>query len=271
MIRETDYVNFRNTVNGFYKTHKRILPWRQTDDPYKILVSEFMLQQTQVERVLPKYLEFTERIPGFSELARSDLRLVLELWQGLGYNRRAKNLKACAEIVADRYNCILPETFEELIELPGIGNYTASALIAFVFNKPVPVIDTNIRRVFIYSFFPDMIEIHDREIIPLVEKTMDTRNPREWFYALMDYGSFLGKAEKGINHKSRHYKKQSVFEGSDRQIRGEIIRQLLASGELAPENISGRSGYELERINDALRGLVREGMIAETNGIYRIE
>jgi A/G-specific adenine glycosylase len=229
-----------------------------------------MLQQTQVNRVLPKYREFIKQYPGFKALANAELKNVLFLWQGLGYNRRARNLRETARIIVADWQSKLPDLYEDLITLPGIGDYTARALQAFVYKKAVPVIDTNIRRVYLFTFFSGQENVQDKELIPYIEKSIDRDDPKEWYYALMDYGSFLGKAEKGINKISKHYSKQSRFEGSNRQIRGEIIRQLLAGDELDAKQISAKSGYEYKRVMLCLDSLVSEKMIILNSGIYKI-
>lgn len=219
--------NFKQDVWDYYKKNKRDFPWRNTTDPYKILVSEMMLQQTQVLRVIPKYIEFLEHFPNIRQLANAGQADVLKVWQGLGYNRRALYLKKLAEIVIKNYNAIIPTDEKELIKLPGIGKNTAGAILAFSFNIPVIFIETNIRRVFIHFFFKDRTEISDKEILLLIEQTVDRDDPKNWYYALMDYGAYLAKAEINPNRKSKHYTKQSQFKGSLRETRGIILKRLL--------------------------------------------
>lgn len=194
---------------------RRDFPWRRTHDPYKILVSEIMLQQTQVSRVLIKYPEFLKKFPTLKALARARLADVLRVWQGMGYNRRALHLHTIARTVKK-----IPDTYDELRKLPGIGSYTAAAVMNFAYNKPTAMIETNIRRVFIHAYNIT----HDRDILELVEKTIDRKNPREWFFYLMDLGSTLPKS---INRRSAHYAKQSPFEGSRRQRRARELREML--------------------------------------------
>jgi A/G-specific adenine glycosylase len=188
-------------------------------DSYRILVSEIMLQQTQVERVLDKYKVFIRIFPDFSSLAVAPLADILKVWQGLGYNRRAVALQKIAISVMKESRGRLPVTREELLKLPGIGKYTASAILTFACNQPNIFIETNIRRVFIHFFFRDRENISDAEILPLIEMTLDAGNPREWYYALMDYGAMLKKTVENPNRKSSHYKKQAPFHGSNRQLR----------------------------------------------------
>ncbi len=222
---------FQKLVWDFYAKNKRDLPWRRTRDPYRILVSEIMLQQTQVQRVFKKYPEFVEAFPDFKALNKSSMSHVLKIWQGLGYNRRTLYLKKIAELVQKTYKAKLPTDQRILETFPGIGKATACSILVFSFNTPLLFIETNIRRVFIHEFFREKKEVHDKEILLLVEQALDKTNPREWYYALMDYGSHLAKNPPagGVNpnRKSAHYKKQSKFQGSLRQIRGEVLKILL--------------------------------------------
>ena len=178
---------FRGIITRNYQSHGRNLPWRQTTDPYHILVSELMLQQTQVERVMDKYRQFITAFPDFASLARASLQRVLKVWVGLGYNRRALALKNTATIVMKEHNGRLPSSEKLLVTLPGVGKYTASAIAVFAFNQPVILLETNIRTVFLYFFFTNKTEVKDIEIIPLIEKTVPKANPRRWYNALMEY------------------------------------------------------------------------------------
>ena len=154
--RETREIReFRKIVYNYFSSHGRSFPWRRDYDPYHVFVSEIMLQQTQADRVGPKFEAFVAALPSFSALAEAPLKKVLSLWQGLGYNRRALNLKRAAEIIAREYNGMLPSSPELLETLPGIGKATAASLAAFAFNKPVVFLETNIRTVLIHHFFSD--------------------------------------------------------------------------------------------------------------------
>ncbi len=176
---------FKKTVWQYYKKNKRDLPWRRSGaTPYQILVSEIMLQQTQVDRVIPKYKHFIKQFPTFAALARAKQKDVLIAWQGLGYNRRALNLKRTAESVWNTHNGRLPKETNVLIALPGIGSYTAGAIRAFAWNLPSTVIETNIRTVYLHHFFPTQKKVSDKTLLPLIEKTSDTKNPRECSYGL---------------------------------------------------------------------------------------
>lgn len=253
---------FINIVKKFYRQHGRhTLPWKQTKDPYLILVSEIMLQQTQVERVLPKYERFIKKWPTVRRLAAAPLAEVLRAWQGLGYNRRAKMLHDCAKAIANEYKGKWPTEYDSLKQLPGIGPYTAGAVMAFAFNKPVPIIETNIRTAYLHHFFKHRTEVAEAEIMKKVEKTLDTQNPREWYYALMDYGSHLKRTVGNQNQKVSGYKKQSKFKGSDREVRGAIVRALGAGPQTF--NKLARLGFEKERLEKQIAKLVQEGMVEQ--------
>ena len=262
--------SFQRLLYDYYKRNRRDLPWRNTDNPYHILVSEIMLQQTQVERVIEKYDQFIARFPDVASLAKATLKEVLEVWQGLGYNRRAISLMKLAGIIVSEYQGELPADAEELVKLPGIGRATAGCLLAFAFRIPSVFIETNIRRVFIHHFFQDREGVHDKEIMPLVEATLDRSNPRDWYYALMDYGSQLKKEIENPNKKSAHYTRQTPFEGSDRKIRGAILKALVGETSMTEEDIIITIGSEKERTKKILSALVKEGFIVKTDKTYHI-
>jgi len=192
---------FQKVIWRFFAQNGRDLPWRRTKNPYKILVSEIMLQQTQVERVIPKYAEWLARFPTAATLATAARATVLTTWRGLGYNRRALALKRAAESIVARGK--FPREVAEILELPGVGPYTAGAIAAFAFNEPVVMIETNIRTVFIHHFFSDQKNVRDSELLPLIEKTLPRLKPREWYWALMDYGSHLKKEVGNLGRQSR--------------------------------------------------------------------
>lgn len=261
---------FQKMILGYYWNHGRNLPWRLTRDPYKILVSEIMLQQTQVQRVLGKYETFIKEFPGFSSLARAPLRLILKEWQGLGYNRRAIALKQIAQKVMGEFQGHLPVSTEVLITFPGIGRATASAIAAFAYCQPVVFIETNIRRVFIHSFFHDRVNIRDDEILPLIAETLDAANPREWYYALMDYGVLLKKETENPNRRSAHYQKQSPFQGSNRQMRGAILKELTRESSVSVREVAEKLGIRPEDARSGLEQLRNEGFIRRVRGKYTI-
>lgn len=260
-VKPPDLRSFKRLIGDYYRKHGRSLPWRETTNPYHILVSELMLQQTQVNRVIEKYREFTARFPAAAALANAPLRSILKLWQGLGYNRRALALKQIALAVVAQHRGKVPSSFDDLVKLPGVGKATASAILAFAFNQPVVFIETNIRTVFIHCFFPGQDEVSDEEIIPLVTKTLDAANPREWYYALMDYGTFLKKSIANPGRKSRHYHKQSPFVGSNRQVRGRILRYLTRGRQSTEEEIAEGLRLDPGKVKSALLALEKEGLL----------
>ncbi len=228
-----------------------------------------MLQQTGTGRVLPKYPVFVREFPDPATLARAPVREVLRIWKGLGYNRRALFLREAARRMVREHGGRVPRTREELIRLPGVGPATAAAVLVFSRGEPVPFIETNIRRVFLHCFFPGAGAVSDAEILPLVDKTMDRDDPREWFYALMDYGATLKSAEANPNRRSAHYHRQSRFEGSPRQLRGLILSVLLERGAATEAEIAQALERETE-VPQALEGLEKEGFLARTGTRYRL-
>jgi A/G-specific adenine glycosylase len=253
---------FKKIIWDYYRSHGRDLPWRRTHDPYAILVSEIMLQQTQVSRVEGYYKKFLKRFPDFARLGRAKKEDVLRVWQGLGYNRRALSLWKLSRIVSREFNGKLPRERKILESLPGIGRGTSGALRAFAFNEPEVFIETNIRRVFIHFFFPPKKNISDKvtdeALERYIKRTLDTKHSREWYWALMDYGAMLGRVPSGKkilenpNRRSAYYKKQSPFSGSDRKLRGEILRLALSGKKIDV------SGVRIRRIAAVLE---KEGFI----------
>ncbi len=252
---------FRKIIYDFYETQGRhTLPWRKTADPYRILVSEIMLQQTQVDRVIPKYREFLKRFPTLKSLAAADRRDVLAAWQGLGYNRRAIYLHEIAKRAMSEFKGKLPPDPKILKTCKGIGENTAASICAFAFDLPVCFIETNIRSVYLRHFFPYETGVPDAKILELIEKTVDRKRPRIWYWALMDYGSHLKRAQGNPNRlQSANYAKQSKFEGSGRQLRGKILRELLKKTYTEKEFEEAFLTYP--NADKIVRDLVREGFI----------
>jgi A/G-specific adenine glycosylase len=261
---------FRKTIYDYYAGQGRVLPWRLTRDPYHITVSEVMLQQTGVERVAGKYEAFIALFPDFQSLAAASLDAVLAAWQGLGYNRRALFLKEAATRVTVEFGGVVPDSVDVLATLPGIGRPTASAVIVFAFNTPVAFIETNIRTVFIHFFFKDSETVSDREIMPLVERALDREDPRSWYYALMDYGTMLKKQGEKGHRRSTAYRKQSRFGGSDRQVRGKILRLLVNGNSLSEPEINESIDAPEEQVMKNLLDLRREGFLRESGEKYTI-
>jgi A/G-specific adenine glycosylase len=278
---------FRKKVLSFYKGNSRSFPWRPPAlelrqgkaDPYKVLVSEVMLQQTQTLRVVPKYEVFLQQFPTLEALAKAPLSQVLKVWQGLGYNRRALFLHRAAQAALRAKSGGLPATYEELRALPGVGHYTASAVLAFAYNKPVVMLETNIRAALLHEFFPlprrslgkDGPKIPDKKLLPLLEKVvaLSSYNSRELYYALMDYGAFLKQKHPNPSRRSAHHTRQSKFEGSDRQIRGHIIRALSRSVPLSAAVLFRNFGRETVRCRRILKKLIEEGLVARQGSLYK--
>ena len=259
---------FQDIIYSYFRQYGRKFPFREKIKPYYVLVSEIMLQQTQTGAVSEKFLNFIRLFPDFETLSKAPKEQVLKAWQGLGYNRRAIALKTIAEKVINEFDCKLPQSVKELKKLPQIGHNTASSIVAFAFNKPTYFIETNIRRVFIYFFFPRRNEVKDKEIEPLVEATIDKENPRKWYYALMDYGVMLKKTHPELNKRSAHYKKQKPFKGSNREIRGKVLKMVLKRKEVSKQSIYDEFTPKKDRIDGVIKQLEKEGFIkVETDKI----
>lgn len=264
-------------VCDYYRRNARAMPWREPDvdghfNSYQILVSELMLQQTQVSRVIPKFTAFIERFPTVNSLAEAPLREVLQLWSGLGYNRRARFLHESAKKIRDDYSSVIPSSQSELESLPGIGPSTAAAIRAYAFNEPVVFIETNIRTVFLHHLFADEKEVSDTRVLPLVESALtskaNTLSPREWYWALMDYGVYLKATTINPSRRSKHHIVQSRFKGSRREVRGAVLKLLAqrphTHSELAQQVPT--SDY----LDSVLESLVRESLITQDGSLYHL-
>lgn len=261
LLSDTQKESFQSHVLNFYSTQGRTFPWRVDHSPYRVLVSEIMLQQTQTYRVEPKFERFILTFPTLSALAEAELRDVLYAWQGLGYNRRAMALHQSAQAILQNYTGQLPQCVNELQKFKGIGYATASSICAFAYNMPTVFVETNIRAVFIHTFFKSEPSVADKQLIPLVEQTLDYNNPRQWYYALMDYGVYLKKMHKNPSRRSTHYTKQSRFVGSDRQIRGSIIRFLVNNGPSDHQLLIKNIASDQTRVERIVQQLVTEKLI----------
>lgn len=269
---KSSYQQFYNTVMEYYGEHGRHdLPWRRNQTPYRVAISEFMLQQTQATRVIPFFNGWIKRFPSWKALAEAPQSEVLRYWKGLGYNSRALRLHHLAQIVFKKYHGRLPQEYDTLKTLPGIGPYTAGAIRAFAYNLWTPIIETNIRRIFIHHFFEDRSDVDDREIMNLLYDMGEVEYPRTWYEALMDYGSTMPKrVQHNPNVRSKHYTKQSPFKGSDREIRGKIIEFLLEKKEMTMKALYKKLGTDYARYKSILSSLEREGFVVIHNQTIRL-
>lgn len=258
----------------------RDLPWRNTRDSYEVLVSEVMLQQTQVARVLDKWPSWLERFPTVDALAAAPVAAVLEEWRGLGYNRRALALKHAAERCSEVHAGALPCGLLELLALPGVGPATAAGVRAFAWNLPGVYLETNVRTVLIHELMDDRVGVSDRELIPILEAACDGEDPRGWYYALLDYGAHLKKTVPNPSRRSRHHARQSAFEGSNRQKRSWLLRAVMddpgrTAGELAgglseAERAAGRDPLPQPEVERILCSLRDEGFLSEADGRWHV-
>jgi A/G-specific adenine glycosylase len=266
----TELDAFRDEVRAFYRAHRREMPWRDVDDPYAVLVSEVMLQQTQVPRVTPRYLAWLEAFPTVDALAAAPLAAVLEAWQGLGYNRRAVALKRSAEAIVERYVGVVPSDPAELRTLPGIGPTTAAAIANYAYRVPAPFIETNVRAAVLHCFFPEAEDVPDSALWPIVEATWDRTDPRGWGYALMDFGTEIKRTVANPSRRSRHHTRQSVFEGSRRQKRARLLRAVLAAPGGPAEAYAGEVGLAEGEALALLEELGTEGFLTCEAGAWRV-
>lgn len=258
--------HLRRKILSWYQKNKRDLPWRRTNNPYYILVSEVMLQQTQVLRVLPKYVEFIETFPTIDILANAPLSEILKLWSGLGYNRRAKYLKQMAETVKNYYNSQIPDTYEELIQLPGIGDYTANAVLCFAFKQKCPAIDTNVRNVIEYELNKNQ-PLSSTKVKEFLLKLMPKEHPGEFLHALMDYSSLQ------LARPKRNRVISKPFKLSNRFLRGKLISRLtqkpFQKQELINE-VQHSTKRSAQDIRKSLKEILYEELAIEKDGFINL-
>ena len=257
-------------LEWFYK-NQRILPFRTDPSPYHVWLSEIMLQQTRVSAALPYYERFLAALPDIPALAGCEEEKLHKLWEGLGYYSRVRNLQKAAKIVCAQYGGQLPADYNALLALPGIGPSTSAGVRIFAFRQPDMYLETNVRAVFIHELFPGRESVADKELVSLVEATcpQDAR-VRAWYYALLDYGAYLKKTMPNPTRRSKHYTRQSKFEGSHRQKRAYLLRRViddaLSTEDLArdlaqSERASGRQEPSVEEVRAILDELEREGFV----------
>jgi A/G-specific adenine glycosylase len=274
----------------WFRANQRKLPWRETRDPYEVLVSEVMLQQTQVDRVIPYFHEFLRRYPTVETLAEAPTSEVIRIWAGLGYNRRAVNLQRTAQYVATNLYGKFPETVQELKKLPGIGPYTAGAIACFAYEQDVPFLDTNMRRVLHRFWFGVDVPAptaSEREVIAVAEDVVPPGNGWEWNQALIEFGALLCTARKpacvicplqercaaypeiqtqlAMLPKGVRLKREEPFSGSNRFYRGRVIAALrehpsIDLGTLGPLVRENFSESDMPWLYDVVQGLSKDGL-----------
>ena len=249
-----DVNSFRLRIREQGALHWRDLPWRDTCDPYRIWMSEVMLQQTQVPRVRDRWDAWMEEFPTVQALAQAPQQQVLAAWQGMGYNRRALALHRAAQEVCERFCGSFPTGFEELTSLPGVGPTTAAGVRAFAFDLPGVYLETNVRAVFIHELFPTAGAVSDASLVPLVRATCPETDVRGWYYALLDYGAHLKKTIPNPSRRSTAYVRQSPFEGSHRQKRALALKALLAGTSADPRGFTSREMASLIDGHEELAG-----------------
>lgn len=262
---------FRDHVLGFYRDWGRSFPWRETSDPYEVLLSEVMLQQTQTFRAEPKYRRFLELWPTFEDLAAAPLADLLYEWKGLGYNRRALYLSRAAKMTG-QWGWTVPDDPVAIRSLPGVGKSTTAAILCFCYNERAVYLETNVRRVLLTCFFPDETGVKDRTLEALLARlALLNDDLKSWYYALMDYGVLLKELLPNANTRSAHYARQSRFENSNRQIRGLLIHILTESGPKRTDDLLPLlSAFSGERVTRCLGQLEQEGFVEETEAGYAI-
>ncbi|NBK22887.1 MAG: DNA repair protein [Spirochaetia bacterium] len=262
-------LDFKTLILDFYAQHGRPFAWRRTSDPYQVLVSEVMLQQTQTGRVVPKYESFLSQWPDFPSLAEASTESLLSVWKGLGYNRRALNLRKSARMT-EAWDWTIPNDKVLIESLPGVGKATSAAIRSFCFGQKSVYLETNIRRVLLSTFYPEVEEVKDKDLeLLLYELSLINEDMKSWYYALMDYGVLLKALFPNANRRSAHYTKQKKFENSNRQIRGQLIHLLTDTGSKELSVIYDLLPYfEDERILNSLEQLTKEGFVQEKEGVY---
>lgn len=261
---------FRAGILRHYREEGRDFPWRRTADPWLILLSEIMLQQTRTETVLAKWPDWASAYPDPAALSSASLAEVIRRWKGLGYNRRALALRNAAGRILAEYGGEVPRSERDLLSLPGVGPYTARAVRVFAFGEPDLVLETNIRSVYLFYFFPDRTGVRDRELEPYISATLWREDPRTWYYALMDYGAALKRREPNPGRRGASYARQSPFEGSHRQVRAAILHVLAARGDLPPDRLLREVAAALGRRPDTGSDSVSDHAASE-NGTPSLE
>lgn len=278
---DCDFSEFSALLRSAGAALYRDLPWRDTRDPYAVWISEVMLQQTQVSRVLGRWERFIGRFPTVDALASAAPSDVVDEWQGMGYNRRALALLKAAQMCSVDYGGSMPRSVVDLQRLPGVGKATAAGIMAFAYDEPSVYVETNVRAVFIHHFFPSREEVSDKLIEPLVAASCPREDVRGWYYAMLDYGSYLKKKFGNPARKAKAYSRQSAFEGSRRQKRAWVVREVLAHDAgialdalharlNAAECAAGRLVVADGEFKGIVDDLAREGFLSVDGGVCRM-
>lgn len=242
----------------------REMPWRSDTNPYNVLLSEVMLQQTQVSRVLQKFEEFKIAFPTLQDLAQADFQDVLAHWSGLGYNRRAKFLHQTVQQIIQLESFPIEQSI--LQKCPGIGENTAASILVYAFNQPLVFLETNVRTVLIYHFFQEEREKIEESVLKhLADQVLYRQNPRQWYWALMDYGTYLKKTVGNFNKQSQKHTTQSKFEGSFRQKRAAVLRLLLQKGPLTTTEIAELEALDVVLTNQLIESLLKDTLVVVEN------
>ncbi len=251
---------FRQKIFDFYRLNRRSFPWRESTDRYAVMISEIMLQQTQAERVIPKYEAWLQHFPDVSTLASAQLKEVLAMWSGLGYNSRAVRLHRSASIIVERFGGVVPPRPDLLKTLPGIGEYTCRSIPVFADNFDAAAVDTNIRRIMIHEFMLSE-DISPLNLQQAAEALLPLGRSREWHNALMDYGALLLTSKRsGIRSLGR----QSTFHGSKRWYRGRLVHDLVRSEVLFVEEIKEKYGDCPWNLDEIIDDLIAEGVVEQS-------
>lgn len=257
---------FQSLVYGRASECGRDLPWRRDNSPYSVLVSEFMLQQTQVSRVLPKYAAWMRLFPDIHALAGAATPEVLAAWSGLGYNRRALALHSSARRIDTGFSGSVPDDETALRALPGIGVYTSRAILAFAFNRPVVFLETNVRTVLLKHFYPTEEKVPDSLLEATAAYVLDRSHPALWYSALMDYGVEIKRLDGNHSRRSSAYRRQSPFDTSFRRVRGQLLKILVQEGPLDIEEAYRKLPFSRENIERSAGELASEGFIVYSGG-----
>jgi A/G-specific adenine glycosylase len=267
----------REALRAWYVPRRRAYPWRGSNDPYAVWVSEVMLQQTQASRVVPAFRSFLRRFPTVRALAAAPRRDVVQEWGGLGYNRRAVRLSQAARAIVRDHGGRIPRDPATLRELPGVGSYTAAAVASLGFGQPVAVVDTNVRRVVARVHVGiDGHEAQAKRVWALADAWLDRDDPVTWNQAVMDLGREVCRSEprcdvcplsrvcrfrrSGVTAR-RGPRRQGPFEGSSRQARGAVVDALRSKWSLTPASLAAEIGFARSRVDAAVESLVLDGLL----------